>query len=575
MAEDVTFTFKTDNDITYTATGTSGGGAACTVSKSNVILNGTNAYTDATKSLSVYANSTLTITAPGNITQIDLEYNGKVYPFDEAVGDGTAGSKFAASGAHPATYSPANPASSVTLTNPNGGKSELLSLKVTYTGGTVVNVTGVNLNQTTATMTVGEKLTLTATVAPDNATNKSVAWSSSDAGKATVSNGVVTAKGAGEVTITATTADGNLTATCVITVNAKQAPEGSVFFESFDGFNGVGGNDGIWSNISTNPALGTFDNEGWTVEGSVLSGAQCASIRKSTEETGGTTIKSGLVTPAIGVAGNGHIQFDAEAWGGDTKDFYVQIVDGGTFVESSAVSLTENATVAKVELAKSQAEFTTYDLSFTGLTADSKFRFYMAAGKRGFLDEVAVWVTPLATDEVALSAAGYATYSSAYPFSVEGADAYKAEVSGMNVTFTKITGNIPAGEGVLLGGEASATVTITEATAAAAIEGNDMKATTTATESCVAKPTNGTVYVLNASANEFQKYTGTEFTANKAYLHVEEAAAPAVLHITFAEDEVTAVENVETADAVKFIENGVLYIQKNGRVYNAMGQIVK
>lgn len=176
---------------------------------------------------------------------------------------------------------------------------------------------------------------------------------------------------------------------------------------------------------------------------------------------------------------------------------------------------------------------------------------------------------------VTLSSYGFATYSSAYPFSVEGADAYKAEVSGMNVTFTKITGNIPAGEGVLLGGEASATVTITEATAAAAIEGNDMKATTTATESCVAKPATGTVYVLNASANEFQKYTGSAFAANKAFLHVEEAAAPAVLHITFAEDEVTAVENVESADAVKFIENGQILIKKNGVVYNVMGQIVK
>ena len=53
---------------------------------------------------------------------------------------------------------------------------------------------------------------------------------------------------------------------------------------------------------------------------------------------------------------------------------------------------------------------------------------------------------------------------------------------------------------------------------------------------------------------------------------VAEGEAPA--HFSM-EDEVTAVENVEATEAVKFIENGVLYIQKNGRVYNAMGQLVK
>lgn len=400
MAEEVSFTFKTDNDITYTATGTSGGGAACTVSKSNVILNGTDAYTAATKSLSVYANSTLTITAPGNITQIDLEYNGKVYPFDEAVGDGTVNTKFATSGAHPATYTPSTPATSVTLNNTNGGKTELLSLKVTYTGGTVVNVTGVSLNQTAATLTVGDKLTLTATVAPANATNNSVAWSSSDTEKATVANGVVSAKGTGEVTITATTADGSFTATCNITISAKQAPEGAIFFESFDGFDGDGGNDDVWTGITTTKALGTFDNEGWTIEGSVLSGSQCASIRKGTEVVEGVSksIPSGLTTPALGAAGNGTMTFKAEAWGGDTNDFYIDIVGGGTFAEGDdIVTLTNNATTAKIRLNKS-GEWKTYTLCFEGLTEDSKFRFYMAAGKRGFLDEVAIWVEAPAVD---------------------------------------------------------------------------------------------------------------------------------------------------------------------------------
>ncbi len=83
-------------------------------------------------------------------------------------------------------------------------------------------VTGVSLNKTTATMTEGESLTLTATVAPTNATNKNVTWSSSDTNVATVSaSGVITAKSAGTATITVKTADGSKTATCVVTVKAK------------------------------------------------------------------------------------------------------------------------------------------------------------------------------------------------------------------------------------------------------------------------------------------------------------------------------------------------------------------
>ena len=84
---------------------------------------------------------------------------------------------------------------------------------------TVVAVTGVTLDKTTADMKVGEQLTLIATVAPDNATNKSVAWSSSDAEVAAVNTeGVVSALKAGNATITVTTQDGEKTAACTITI---------------------------------------------------------------------------------------------------------------------------------------------------------------------------------------------------------------------------------------------------------------------------------------------------------------------------------------------------------------------
>lgn len=82
-----------------------------------------------------------------------------------------------------------------------------------------VPVTGVKLNTETLELFTGNTATLTATVEPDNATNKTVTWKSSDTNIATVdTDGNVTAVGAGTATITVTTADGGKTATCTVTV---------------------------------------------------------------------------------------------------------------------------------------------------------------------------------------------------------------------------------------------------------------------------------------------------------------------------------------------------------------------
>ena len=81
-----------------------------------------------------------------------------------------------------------------------------------------LKVTGVTLSQTEAALVVGETLTLTPTVAPADAKDKSVTWTTSDASVATVSGGVVTAQGAGTATITVTTTDGAKTATCTVSV---------------------------------------------------------------------------------------------------------------------------------------------------------------------------------------------------------------------------------------------------------------------------------------------------------------------------------------------------------------------
>ncbi|XUV83561.1 Ig-like domain-containing protein [Enterobacter sp. TMH.L2] len=84
-----------------------------------------------------------------------------------------------------------------------------------------IAVTGVTVSPKTVSIAVGATRQLTANIAPADATNKAVTWSSSDATKATVSNtGLVTGVAAGTATITATTADGAKTDTAAITVTA-------------------------------------------------------------------------------------------------------------------------------------------------------------------------------------------------------------------------------------------------------------------------------------------------------------------------------------------------------------------
>ena len=80
------------------------------------------------------------------------------------------------------------------------------------------SVTGVTLSQTELTLYTGGTGTLTATVQPDDATNKNVTWQSNNANVATVEGGTVTAVGVGETTISVTTEDGGKTATCKVTV---------------------------------------------------------------------------------------------------------------------------------------------------------------------------------------------------------------------------------------------------------------------------------------------------------------------------------------------------------------------
>ncbi|EKN07104.1 hypothetical protein HMPREF1076_04946 [Parabacteroides goldsteinii CL02T12C30] len=88
--------------------------------------------------------------------------------------------------------------------------------------GTIA-VSAVAVNPTTAAVKPGATVILSATVTPEDATDKTITWSSSDEKVATVDGGKVTGVAEGTATITATTKSGDKTATCTVTVS-EDAP---------------------------------------------------------------------------------------------------------------------------------------------------------------------------------------------------------------------------------------------------------------------------------------------------------------------------------------------------------------
>jgi uncharacterized protein YjdB len=104
----------------------------------------------------------------------------------------------------------------VTAKSVDGGFTASCSITVS---AKVIEVGSVSLSKEELTLTEGDSETITATVKPDDATDKTVTWSTSDAAIATVDGGKITAVKAGTATITAKA--GDKTATCKVTVEKK------------------------------------------------------------------------------------------------------------------------------------------------------------------------------------------------------------------------------------------------------------------------------------------------------------------------------------------------------------------
>ena len=120
---------------------------------------------------------------------------------------------------------------SATITAKAGDKTATCAVTVT---AKVIEVTEITLDKTEVEIIEGETAQLTATVKPDDATDKSIEWTSSDESVATVDNsGKVTAVSEGKVTITVKTSNLAQSASCDITVKAASIPVTGVNIDSW------------------------------------------------------------------------------------------------------------------------------------------------------------------------------------------------------------------------------------------------------------------------------------------------------------------------------------------------------
>ena len=232
-----------------------------------------------------------------------------------------------------ALFSDANRTYKIVATDKAGNRTE--KTITVYDGTYVIPVTGVSLDESSITLDVGGNQTLTATVTPEDATNKKVRWSSDNEAVATVSeDGVVTAVAGGTAVITATTHDGLFTASCTVTVNAPATAPNIITDTLPDGKVGE-----AYSQTLT--ATGTAPIT-WSIDGGLPAGL---SLNADTGEISGTPTADGTAKFTVKATNSA---------GSNTKELSITIAKAAP-TEYTITVTTEGGGTASASPAKAAA----------------------------------------------------------------------------------------------------------------------------------------------------------------------------------------------------------------------------
>lgn len=241
-----------------------------------------------------------------------------------------------------------------------------------------VEPTSVSINNTKATIKIGDTITLTSTVNPKNA-SQNVTWSSSNTNIATVSNGIVTAKAVGSATITVKTSNGK-TATCNVTVTPIEVT--SIALNKTSATLKVGENTSLSvtytpSNATTKSVTWTSDNNSIaTVSNGVVTAKSVGSAVITAKTSNGKTATCKVTVNPIDVTSISLNETEKTIEQGKTATIYATVSPSNATVKTIKWS-SSNTSVATIDTngkitAKSAGSTTITATSNNGKTATCK-----------------------------------------------------------------------------------------------------------------------------------------------------------------------------------------------------------
>lgn len=385
--------------------------------------------------------------------------------------------------------------------------------------------TGVTLSKDAYTIGIDEEYTLVATVEPAIATNKNVTWTSNNETVATVVNGVVTGHAKGTATITATTEDGEFTASCVITV---ESVEPMVMLKHTEN-NGVVFDYSITRNANrtlTFVIKATHEKEGAVMQVWI----------NNTMKANGIALENGVYT---------FTTEDKYEEGADISGLIRMEYAGGVAAAAFNYSIGYETTEVRNDLVSD---------NYKGMYID---------GAVASADDIF----------------GAELYEIEYK-SVAGS-------SVASITLRQVSEVVPGKGYIALATASSLLCNITNGTVGNAASYNDEYDAIHVNKSSVLEdvPANAGCFLL-INNKLYECGTGCKVRPGSIYIRMNKVAdqAPAnpapgrrrVIGNAANTETATALDNIqENGSVVKFMENGQIYILRDSHVYNMQGQIVK
>ena len=175
----------------------------------------------------------------------------------------------------------------ITVTTEDGEKTATCEVTVNKK---IIPIESISLNYDKISMMVGEEITIEVVIKPSDATNQTISWNSSNPDIATVDNGKVIAHKLGTATISVTTEDGNITASCIVSVvnidSMVQAKFTGIQFGASGNITFEGAYIKITAGVIFKVALDNYSNQSITLTGfRLICGKTNTSVEYTIDET--------------------------------------------------------------------------------------------------------------------------------------------------------------------------------------------------------------------------------------------------------------------------------------------------